>query len=55
MIQNIDALRARVAELDLMLAARSADVTRVETELAAFKIRYATRSACCTRSSTSSS
>ena len=38
--QNIDALRARVAELDLLLAARSADVTRMETELAAFKIRY---------------
>ena len=38
--QGIDALRARVAELDVMLAARSAEVTRVETELAAFKIRY---------------
>jgi len=38
--QNIDALRARLAELDLMLAARSTEVTGVETELAAFKIRY---------------
>ncbi len=38
--QNVDTLRARVAELDVMLAARSAEVTRVETELAAFKIRY---------------
>jgi hypothetical protein len=38
--QGIDALRARAAELDVKLAERSADVTRVETELAAFKIRY---------------
>jgi hypothetical protein len=38
--QSIDALRARVADLDVRLAARSTEVTRVETELAAFKIRY---------------
>jgi hypothetical protein len=38
--QNIDALRARVVELDAVLAARSAEVARVETELTAFKIRY---------------
>jgi hypothetical protein len=38
--QSIDALRARVADLDVLLAARSAEVTRVETERAAFKIRY---------------
>jgi hypothetical protein len=38
--QNVDALRARVAELDVLLAARSAEVARVETDLAAFKISY---------------
>ena len=38
--QGVDALRARVAELDVMLAERSAEVTRAETDLAAFKIRY---------------
>lgn len=37
---DIDTLRARVSELDAALETRSAQVVRVETQLAAFKIRY---------------
>jgi hypothetical protein len=38
--QDLDALRARVAELETVLGTRAADVGRIETELAAFKISY---------------
>jgi hypothetical protein len=37
---DIDQLRARVAELDATLAGRVAEIDRIESELAAFKIRY---------------
>lgn len=38
--QDLDTLRGRVSELDIVLQARSAEVTRLESELTAFKIRY---------------
>lgn len=38
--QDVETLRARAAELDAELAARRAEVTRVESDLTAFKIRY---------------
>jgi hypothetical protein len=38
--QDVEMLRARAVELDAQLATRSAEVTRLESELTAFKIRY---------------
>jgi hypothetical protein len=38
--RDVDALRARISELDAELEARSAEVARVDSELTAFKIRY---------------
>ena len=37
---EIETLRARVAELETMLDTHSAEVTRLDSELTAFKIRY---------------
>jgi hypothetical protein len=37
---GIDGLRTRVAELEAALEARGAEVARVESDLAAFKLRY---------------
>ena len=37
---DIDALRSRAAELDAILGERAAEVTRAQSDLAAFGIRY---------------
>jgi hypothetical protein len=37
---EIDALRSRVSELEAMLGERDAEIGRIRTDLAAFKVRY---------------
>ena len=41
--EDIDALRARVAELDSTFAERDRELSRIKAELAAFRIRYRQR------------